>query len=427
MDTRNAPESGQPLQATGQGDTARQRSGIGFVEFIALIAGLISIVALSIDIMLPALPDIGASFAITEENDRQAVLVYFMLGFGCAQILFGPLSDRFGRKAVLIPAMLFYAVCAIANAFVDSYFALLLLRLAQGIGTAAARIVVNAIVRDCFGGREMARVMSYSFTVFMIVPIVAPALGQLIVSFLSWHWIFIFLGCAGLILALWAGVRLKETLPVEERLPLSFAAIGHAFREILTNRLAMGYTAASTLCFGGLFAFIISAQQVFQSIYELGHLFAVAFALNAGVMAVVNFANGMLVRKVGMRLISHSALIAFAILGTLLLLISLNGNPPFLVTYFMLAIIAGAFGLVPPNFNALAMEPLGHIAGTASSVMGVISFTGGAVLGALVGQAFNGTLVPLAFGYTVFGWLAVLIIIWTERGKLFLRPPIGQT
>ena len=217
-------------------------------------------------------------------------------------------------------------------------------------------------------------------------------------------------------------MRLNETLSADERLPLSFAAIGHAFREILTNRLAMGYTAASTLCFGGLFAFIVSAQQVFQSIYGLEELFALAFALNAGVMAVLTFTNGFFVRRLGMRLISHSALIAFASLGTLLLVISLAGTPPFWLAYVLLAAIAGAFGLVPPNCNALAMEPLGHIAGTASSVMGVISFTGGAVLGAIVGQAFDGTLVPLAFAFALFGWLAVAIILWTERGKLFVRP-----
>ena len=422
MDTRCEPDPGRQSSDANRRGEKVDRAGIGILEFIVLIAALSSIVALSIDIMLPALPQIGESFAISDDNDRQAVLVVFMLGFGCAQILFGPLSDRFGRKAVLVPALLFYAVAAVADAFVDSYTALLLLRLAQGVGAAAVRIVVNAIVRDCFGGREMARVMSYTFTVFMIVPIVAPAIGQGIVSVASWQWIFIFLGCAALALAAWGGFRLRETLPDEERLPLSFAAISNAFREILSNRLAMGYTLSSTLCFGGLFAFIVSAQQVFQTVYDLDHLFAVAFALNAGVMAVLNLTNGFFVRKVGMRLISHSALIAFASLGTILLAISLSGTPPFIVAYLLLAAIAGAFGLVPPNFNALAMEPLGHIAGTASSVMGVISFTGGAVLGALVGQAFDGTLVPLAFGYTIFGWLAVAIIFWTERGKLFVRP-----
>lgn len=422
MDMRSGPEPGRQSADSTVRMERIERAGVGFAEFIVLLAALSSIVALSIDIMLPALPMIGDSFAIKDDNDRQAVITVFMLGFGVAQILFGPISDRFGRKTVLIPAILLYAVAAVANAFAGSFATLLLLRLAQGICAAAVRIVVNAMVRDCFGGRDMARVMSYTFTVFMIVPIVAPALGQAIVGVGSWHWIFVFLGLAGLGLAAWGGLRIRETLPREERLPLSFAAIGNAFREVVSNRLAMGYTLASTLCFGGLFAFVVSAQQIFQSVYDLGHWFAFAFALNAGVMALLNFTNGSLVRQVGMRPISHSALIAYAALGTVLLLVCLAGTPPFPLAYLMLAAIAGAFGLVPPNFNALAMEPLGHIAGTASSVMGVISFTGGAVLGAIVGQAFDGTLIPLAAGYAVFGWTAVGIIVWTEKGRLFVRP-----
>ncbi len=409
--------SGQPVN-TGK----VPRANIGFVEFVVLIAALSSIVALSIDIMLPALPQISNSFAVSDENDRQAVIIVFMLGFGIAQIFFGPISDRYGRKIVLVPAIVFYAITALAAAFSDSFTMLLLLRLAQGVGAAAVRIVVNAVVRDCFGGRDMARVMSYTFTVFMIVPIIAPAFGQWITAIGSWHWIFVFLGLAGAALALWSGVRVKETLPDNERRPLSFVGVRRAFWEVFSNKLAMGYTLSSTLCFGGLFAYVVSAQQIFQSVYDLGQWFAAAFALNAGVMAVLNFANGFLVRRLGMRLISHTALIAFAVLGTIMLIVCLAGQPSFWFTYLMLAAIVGAFGLVPPNFNALAMEPLGHIAGTASSALGVITFTGGAILGGIVGQAFDGTLVPLAVSFAIFGWLATGIILVTERGRLFVRP-----
>ena len=363
MDMQSAPDSEGRTASSGESKTFVDRAGIGFGEFIFLIAALSSIVGLSIDIMLPVLPLIGDSFAVTNENDRQAIIVVFMLGFGGAQIFFGPLS------------------------------VLLALRLAQGVGAAAVRIVVMAIVRDCFAGRDMARVMSYTFTIFMIVPVVAPALGQWISNIASWQWIFLVLGFAGMALAAWSGLRIKETLRPDERQPLSFAGVGNAFMEIMKNRLAMGYTLGATLCFSGLIAFVVSAQQIFQSMYDLGQWFAFAFALNAAVMAVLNIANGAIVRTVGMRLISHSALIAFALLGTLLLLISLAGQPPFWVSYVLLAAIVGAFGLVPGNFNALAMEPLGHIAGTASSVLGVITFTVGAVLGGLVGQAYNGTLI----------------------------------
>jgi len=400
------------------------RAGIRFPEFIVLVAALSSIVALSIDIMLPVLPHIGDSYAITVANHRQAVIVVFMLGFGLAQIVFGPLSDRFGRNRVLIPAVLFYAISSIAAAFAGSFTLLLVLRVCQGIGAAAVRIVVNAIVRDCFGGREMARVMSYTFMVFMIVPIIAPTLGHWITLLSSWHWIFILLGLAGILMATWSGLRLKETLPRDDRLPFSMKAVADAFAEVITNREATGYTFAGTLCVGCLFSFIISSQQIFDSIYGLGHLFPYAFALVAGLMAVVNFVNGGLVRRLGMRFISHGALLTFAVVAVIFLIVALIGQPPFWLAFLLLALNIGAFALVPANFNAIAMEPLGHVAGTASSVLGVITFTGGAVLGAIVGYAFNGTLVPVATAFALFGGTAIAIVLWTERGRLFARHPI---
>ena len=400
-----------------------ERAGMGFREFILLIAALSSIVALSIDIMLPVLPQIGDSYAVAAANDRQAVIVVFMLGFGLAQIVFGPLSDRFGRNAVLIPAALFYALSSIAAAFAESFALLLFLRACQGIGAAAVRIIVNAIVRDCFGGREMARVMSYTFMVFMIVPIIAPTLGHWIAWASSWQWIFILLGMAGFVFAGWTAVRLRETLRREDRLPFSTTAIFDAFAEVVTSRQAMGYALGATLCIGSLFAFIVSSQQIFDVIYGLGDWFPYAFAAVAGLMAVVSFANGTLVRRLGMRWISHGALIAFTVVAGVFLVVALSGQPPFWLAFLLIAVNVGTFAVVAPNFNAIAMEPLGHIAGTASSVLGVITFTGGAVLGGIVGRAFDGTLIPVAAAFTLFGCTALAIVLWTERGRLFARHP----
>lgn len=420
MDAQN--KDGNTIAApAGDPSNFVKRAGIGFPEFILLVAALSSIVALSIDIMLPVLPQIGNTYAITIANDRQAVLVLFMLGFGLAQIVFGPLSDRFGRNRVLIPGIVFYALSSFAAAFADSFTLLLVLRVAQGVGAAAVRIVIIAIVRDCFGGREMARVMSYSYMVFMIVPIIAPAFGQWIAAFASWQWIFILLGTSGCLMAAWSILRLRETLPQEKRMPLSFKAVGHALSQVLSNRQAMGYAMAATLCIGCMLSFIISAQQIFSSIYDLGDWFPYAFALVAGCMAVLSFANGHLVRRLGMRAIAHSALLVLTALGSILLLVTLIGQPPFWLAFLLLGANISAFALVPANFNALAMEPLGHVAGTASSVLGVITFTGGAILGALVGLAFNGTLIPLAAAFALFGWTAVGIVYWTERGNLFSR------
>ena len=399
-----------------------ERAGLRFPEFIILIAALSSIVALSIDIMLPVLPQIGNTYAVSVANDRQAILVVFLLGFGLAQIVFGPLSDRFGRKIVLICGVVFYGLSSLTAAIADSFTLLLVLRVKQGIGAAAVRIVVNAIVRDCFGGREMARVMSYSFMVFMIVPVIAPALGQWIAVLLSWRWIFVLLGLTACALALWTAQRLDETLLQHERLPFSMQAVGQAFSEVVSNRQAMGYATSATLCVGSLFSFIVSAQQIFSTIYDLGEWFPYAFASVAVFMALLNFANGNLVRRLGMHFISHSALLAFTTLGTSLLAITLIGQPPFWLAFLLLGTNIGAFALVPANFNSLAMEPLGHVAGTASSVIGVITFTGGAILGGIVGHAFDGTLVPLAIGFTGFAWVALAIVLWTERGRLFARP-----
>jgi MFS transporter, DHA1 family, multidrug resistance protein len=398
------------------------RAGIGFYEFIGLAAALTSIIALSIDIMLPALPAIGEALGVVNENDRQAVITVFALGFGLAQILFGPLSDRFGRRPVLLPGIAVYAAASLAVLFVDDFNTLLVLRLIQGIGAASVRIIVTAIVRDCYGGRDMARVMSYVFTVFMIVPIMAPAVGQAILLVAEWQAIFAFLGAAAFLFAGWTGFRLKETLPVAERIELSFKGLVYAFGEVFRSRLAVGYTLGSLLLFGALFSFIVSIQQVYDSIYGMGDWFALGFALSAVGMAITSILNGRYVQRYGMRLISHGALIAMMSFGAILLVLSLFGIPNFYVANILLACCMLSFGLVANNFNSIAMEPLGHIAGTASSVIGVISFTGGALLGGMIGQAFNGTLIPLSLAFSGFGGIALVIVLITERGKLFVRP-----
>lgn len=395
------------------------KAGIGGREFIMLIGALTSLTAFAIDSMLPALPAIGADLALANPNDRQLVLVAFVLAFGPAQIIFGPLSDRFGRRPVLLGGLIFFVMASIGAAVTESWGALLACRAAQGVGASAVRIMTLAIVRDCYAGRDMARIMSYVFTVFMIVPIVAPAIGQGVVAVTDWHWLFAVLGLSAAGLALWAGSRLGETLPPPERRPLSLTSIAGAFGEILSNRVALGYTLAVTLFFGGLFAFIVSIQQIIELIYGLQDWFAAVFATSASAMAIASFANAGLVKRFGMRRISHTALVTFMLFGAFLLILGLIVVPPFAVTIILITLVMLSFGFVAGNFNAIAMEPLGHIAGSASSVLGTISFTGGAIMGSLVGQAFNGTIIPLAAAFTLFGVVALAIIWVTERGKLF--------
>jgi DHA1 family bicyclomycin/chloramphenicol resistance-like MFS transporter len=398
------------------------RIGLGFLEFVITIALMTASVAIAIDIMLPALPAIGQSLNVANANDTQLVIGIFFLGFGCSQIVFGSLSDTFGRRNILLAGLVFFTLTMFGAALTQSFEMLLLLRFVQGIGAAAVRITTMAIVRDCFGGREMARVMSYVMIVFMIVPIVAPSLGQAVIYYANWHWIFILLGCVGAILFVWAGMRLKESLPSNERLPLSVASVASGFRTVLTNRVTCGYMIGLTLFTAVICAYIVTVQQVFGEVYGLGDWLPIAFAGTAGGIAVANFANGYFVRSFGMRRISHVAMILFTLLSGAGLLLSLSGRPDFLVAYLLFSVLLMMFAVIATNFTAISLEPMGHLAGTATAITGFVSTTGGALIGSTVGQLFNGTVQPLFAGFTVFGAVTILAVLWAEKGKLFTHP-----
>ena len=398
------------------------RIGLGFFEFVITIALMTASVAMAIDIMLPALPNIGHSLGVQNANDTQWVIGVFMFGFGCSQIVFGSLSDTFGRRRVLLCGLAFYAICMFAAALSGSFEMLLVMRFIQGIGAAAVRITTMAIVRDCFGGREMARVMSYVMIVFMIIPIVAPSVGQAIILYADWHWIFILLGIAGAVLFFWALIRMRESLPVAERLPLSVSAVLSGFGTVLTNRITCGYMIGMTLFTAVICAYIMSVQQMFGEVYGLGDWLPLAFAATAGGIAVANFANGYFVRRFGMRRISHTSMILFTLLSIVGLGVALTGTPSFLFSYVLFSILLMFFAVIATNFTAISLEPMGHLAGTATAITGFVSTTGGALLGGLVGQMFNGTVQPLFAGFAVFGALTIAATFWAEKGKLFTHP-----
>ncbi|WP_018239862.1 MFS transporter [Ensifer sp. BR816] len=395
---------------------------MGLVEFIVTIAVMTASVALAIDSMLPALSSIGQSFDVANANDAQLVIGIFFLGFGFSQIFFGSLSDAFGRRVVLLGGLAFFTVSSFAASQATSFEALLVLRFIQGIGAAAVRITTMAIVRDCFGGREMARVMSYVMIVFMIVPIVAPSLGQLVIMYANWHWIFILIGLIGLALFGLALTRMSESLSAEERMPLSVGAILSGFRTVLTNRITCGYMIGLTLFTAVICAYIVSVQQVFGEIYGLADWLPIAFAGTAGGIAVANFANGFFVRSFGMRRISHAALILFTLIAAVGYALSLAGTPAFVVSYLLFSVLLMFFAVIATNFTAISLEPMGHLAGTATAITGFISTTAGALIGSAVGQLFNGTLQPLFGGYALFGLLTIAATLWAENGKLFTHP-----
>ncbi len=403
--------------------------GPGFAEFVCLIAIMMALNALAIDAMLPALPAIGADLGVANENTRQWVITAYLLGFGGAQLAYGPLADRYGRKPILMLGVGLYVLFSVVAAFSHSFTLLILARIGMGIGVASTRVLAVSIVRDRYEGRTMARVMSLSFLVFLGVPILAPTVGQVVLLFGPWQWIFWVFAVFGASFLTWAMIRLPETLHPEDRRSIELRPILQAFGQALTNRQAMGYTLAMTCVIGGLFGFINSSQQIFFDIFRAEHLFTTVFALVAGGIAVASLLNSHLVERLGSRMISHAALLGFILFSLIHAAVALAG----LDTIWTFSILQGCkmfcFGLVAGNFGSMAMEPMGHIAGTASSVQGFISTITGALLGFGIGQAFNGTTVPLTLGFALLSSLALVVVLWAERGHLFRsrhQPPVAK-
>lgn len=400
---------------------ATPHPGMGFRAFVALIAAMMATNALAIDSMLPALPAIGNSLAITEPNSRQWIITSYLLGFGVAQLIYGTLSDRYGRRPILLLGFVIYAIASIAAAAAPSFEAMMVARVVQGIGAAATRVLAVSIVRDCYSGRQMARVMSLAFIVFLAVPVIAPSLGQVIMLVAPWRGIFGLLAAFGIVVGLWAAAKLPETLHPEDRKPLAFGSIVGSFRTILTNRVAMGYMLAMTLVMGSLFGFINSAQQVFVDVFHAGTYFTGIFAMIALFIAAASLVNARVVGRMGSRRVSHAALIGFIAVTCLHAAIAAAGLETIWVFALLQSLTMFAFGLIGPNFGAISMEPLGHVAGTASSVQGFITTVGGALMGFAIGQRLDGTVVPLTLGFGACGIGALVLVLVAEKGQLF-RP-----
>jgi DHA1 family bicyclomycin/chloramphenicol resistance-like MFS transporter len=388
----------------------------GRTEFVLMIAALMAANALAIDSMLPALPAIGEALGVGEDNRRQLVLTFYMLGFGAAQIAYGPLADRFGRKRLLIGCLIFYAAFAALSGIAASFALLLAARTLQGVAAAGTRVLVVAVVRDRFKGSAMAQMMSTAMIVFMIVPVLAPSMGQAVLAVASWRHIFIALALYALALAIWSGLRLPETLARSARRPLSAGHIGSAVAQTLTDRASLGNTAAMTMTFGALLGFIGSVQQVIFDVFGRPELIGLAFACIALPMALSSWLNSRLVMRFGSRRLLLGALGWFTLAPTVHLAVILVAGESIWTFVLLQAMTMGCFGLIGANAGALAMEPLGHIAGTASALQGLISTMGAALIGLLIGQMFDGTTVPLVTGFVVCGALALGLAYWANVG-----------
>ncbi|MGY2909313.1 MFS transporter, DHA1 family, multidrug resistance protein [Bradyrhizobium sp. URHC0002] len=394
---------------------------MGFPEFVIVIASIMALNPIAMDMMLPALPNIASTFHITAANRPQMVLSIFLLGFGVGQFVMGPLSDRFGRRPLLLGGMTIYCIASLLAIAAPSFETLLLARALQGLGTSATRVIATSIVRDCYSGRRMASVVSLAMMVFIAVPVVAPSFGQVVLLLTEWRGIFIVLMLYGVVALIWSALRMPETLPEERRRSLAIGEVLDAFRQTVTNRQTLGYALAAGGVVGSLFAFVFTSQQVFTEIYQLGHYFPLAFACIAIGTAIAGFINSRLVGRLGMRVISHGALLAFVAVAATMLVATKMQMLPLPLFMALSASMMFAFGLMIGNFTALAMEPQGHIAGTASSLYGSITTLLGIGIGVTIGQAYDGTLLPFATGFFLCTLAALAVVLVVEKGRLF-RP-----
>lgn len=395
---------------------------IHFREFVALIAAMMALNALSIDPMLPALPAIGNALSIPHANDRQWIITAYFIGMGVGSLIYGPLSDRFGRRPVLCITLALFTGATMLCALAPSFTMLLAGRAAAGFFAAASRVIAVSIVRDRFHGDRMASIMSLVFMVFMIVPVLAPGFGQLILTVAPWRGIFWVLTAIGLAVLLWIVIRLPETLKPENRVEVNLRDFAATLRGIATHRTSIGYMIASGMVMGGLVGFITSVQQIFFDVYHAPEIFSVAFAGIAMFMALGSLTNSRLVHRIGARRISHGALLALIVVSavrTLICLAGLDSLPAFIATQ---SLTMFCFALTGANFSAISMEPFARGAGLASSFQACLTTILSALLGAAVGAQFDGTSLPLALGFLSFASISLLLVFWAERGRLFTRP-----
>lgn len=389
------------------------------IEFIVLVALLNAMVAMSIDTMLPAIGDIARELGATDPNSRQFIITVFFAGLTLGTLLYGPWSDSIGRKPAIFAGLVLYCLGALLCLLAHSLPMLLLGRFVQGFGAAAPRIVSIAMVRDGNAGAAMARVMSFVMMVFMLVPILAPSVGQLVLLAASWRVIFLGFLAVGIIAGLWVWLRQPETLPRERRTPLSPSALVSAAIEVMKNPVTVGYTFAVGSIFGSFICYLGTSQQLFAEQYGQGKYFALWFGAFAVGIAFAMMFNARLVMRYGMRNLSKWALRVSIVLSVLFLAAALifAGHPPLWIVavYFFCNFFCS--GMLFGNYNAIALEPMGRIAGMAAALSGALSSLFAIIAGSLFGQLYSGTVTPIAAAFASLGLLAFVLTEWAERHR----------
>jgi DHA1 family bicyclomycin/chloramphenicol resistance-like MFS transporter len=398
---------------------------IGEREFIALMAMMMALQALCIDAMLPALGEIARDLDVADPNRRQLVVGVFLFAAGFGSLIPGALADRYGRRPVLMVSFAAYGLLALGCALVTDFMTLLVLRAVQAIASAGLSVLPGAIIRDRFGGDRMARMMSTISVVFMLVPMIAPSYGQAVMLVAGWRWIFGGMAVMAAVIAVWAWLRLPETLNPEFRQPIAPAAIARNMAHAATNRAAMGYVLGGALLSGALFGYINSAQQLIAEHFGAGSQFPLLFALMAGSMAVANFSNSRIVERFGARRVSHAALLGFIMVSAAQVWQAFAGGETLWRFLPLMGLNLCLMGFIGANFGSIALQPFARTAGAASSFQAFTRMAMGSLLGGLIGQAFDGSARPLALALLACGVLALGLVLISENGRLFrrLNPP----
>ncbi len=393
------------------------------------MAAMMSLVALSTDAMLPALTEIGADLGVQNPNSNQLIVSVLFFGLAAGQLIFAPLSDSIGRKPAIYAGYGFYIVGSLLSMFAGLFWVMLAGRLLQGLGAAGPRSVLTALIRDKYAGRPMARVMSFIMTVFILVPVIAPAFGQFVLLFAGWRAIFAALLAMALITLVWFALRQPETLSPERSAPLSLRRITRAFRTVLVNRIALGYTIAAGLISGAFLGYLNSSQQILQIQYGLGTRFALVFGMLALALGTASLLNARLVMRYGMRFLAHNAARTIGVWAAIGFIVAflLGGQPPLWSLILFLMVTFFCVGILFGNLNSMAMEPLGAVAGVGAAVVGSVSTFIATPLGILIGQSYNGTVLPLIAGFAIVGIATTLTMTWAEHGAEPEPSPAGQT
>jgi DHA1 family bicyclomycin/chloramphenicol resistance-like MFS transporter len=387
-------------------------------EFVALMAALMSVVALAIDALLPALDIIGIAIGTENTVDNQLLITMMFLGLGIGPLFFGPISDATGRKPVVYVGFAVFLAASMLCVSAESLEVMILGRIFQGIGLSAPRTIAIAIIRDKFNGDYMARIMSFVTVVFLLVPIVAPAMGKLILDFYSWQGIFYVQVVISLMVGVWFWKRQPETLTAKKRVGFSNRVFTNGFKEVVSHKSTMGFTAISGFVAGSFFVYLSSSQQIFQEQYGLKEEFPYIFAGLAVAIGSAIFLNGTLVVKYGMEKLITISLLGFFGVSLLYIILFFKGaNPslPILLVFFALQFFA--IGFLFGNLRALAMQPLGHIAGIAAAITGFMSTLMAVPLSIFIGSFVSTTVFPLFVGFLICSTLSIGILFYVKRSR----------